>query len=419
MTVLEWINYILGALFILMYAYQGFYMLVSLVGKHKPLKEGALNRIGVLICARNEEAVIGNLIKSVGKQDYPASHLQVFVCADNCTDKTAEVCRALGAIVYERHNLEKIGKGFAMRELLGHIEEDYGKGAYDAFLVLDADNILENNFITEINKTYSAGYDVVTSYRDSKNYGDNWVSAGYSLQFMREAKYLNNPRMLLGTSCAVSGTGFIFNSRLLNDGGWKWFLLTEDTEFTVHHAMSGVKIGYAPSAILYDEQPTSFKTSITQRMRWAKGQLQVYGRYGGRLLSQMFNPRRAFAAYDLSVNIFYTFLISTLSVLYNIVTIIVELALGKSILGIVTGLCAVLASVYFGMYAMGLLTTITEWKRIQTPTYKKIWYTFTFPIFLMTYLPIAIYSVFVRVHWKPIKHTKAHSLEDIHNQAKK
>ena len=68
-----------------------------------------------------------------------------------------------------------------------------------------ADNILENNFITEINKTYSAGYDVVTSYRDSKNYGDNWVSAGYSLQFMREAKYLNNPRMLLGTSCAVSG----------------------------------------------------------------------------------------------------------------------------------------------------------------------------------------------------------------------
>lgn len=418
MTVLEWINYILGALFMLMYAYQGFYMVVSILGKHKKQKEAVLHRIGVLICARNEQSVIGNLIESVKKQDYPASHLQVFVCADNCTDETASVSREHGAIVYERHNLEKIGKGFALKELISHIDEDYGKDAYEAYLILDADNILENNFVTELNKTYSNGYRVVTSYRDSKNYGDNWVSAGYSLQFMREAKYLNNARMLLGTSCAVSGTGFMFDARLLDDGGWKWFLLTEDTQFTVHHALQGDKIGYAPNAVLYDEQPTSFLTSITQRMRWAKGQFQVYGRYGWKLFTHIFK-RGGFAAYDLSVNIFYTFLLSTLSILYNIVTIVVELALGESILGVLTGLGVVLSGVYLGLYFMGLLTTITEWKRIQTPVRKKIWFTFTFPIFMMSYFPIAIYALFVRVHWKPIKHTKVHSLEDIYNQAKK
>lgn len=418
MTVLEWINYILGALFALMYIYQGFYMIVSILGKHKPQKEAVLHRIGVLICARNEEKVIGNLIDSVKMQDYPAEYLQVIVCADNCTDKTAEVCREHGAVVYERHNLEKIGKGFALDELFRHIEEDYGKDAFQAYLILDADNILENNFVTELNKTFSNGYSIVTGYRDSKNFGDNWISAGYSLQFMREAKFLNNPRMLLGTACAVSGTGFMFDARLLKDGGWKWFLLTEDTEFTVHHALKGEKMGYSPNAILYDEQPTSFRTSITQRMRWAKGQVQVYGRYGWRLFTHMFK-RGGFACYDLSVNIFYTFLLSVVSMLYNAVTLIVELALGQSVLGVLTGLGVVLATVYFGMYMMGLLTTITEWKRIQTPVYKKIWYTFTFPIFMMSYLPIAICALFVRVRWKPIDHTKAHSLEDIYRQAKK
>lgn len=61
----------------------------------------------------------------------------------------------------------------------------------------------------EINKTFSAGYDIVTSYRNTKNYGDNRIASGYDLWFLREAQYLNRPRAVLGASCGVSASGCV------------------------------------------------------------------------------------------------------------------------------------------------------------------------------------------------------------------
>ena len=135
-----------------------------------------LHRYAVLISARNEQNVIGHLLDSINAQDYPKNLVTVFVVADNCTDDTARVAREHGAVVYERFNRVKVGKGYALNELLGHIEQDYGR-VFDAFMVFDADNLLEPNYITEMNRTFSDGYEIITSYRNSKNYADNWVSS--------------------------------------------------------------------------------------------------------------------------------------------------------------------------------------------------------------------------------------------------
>ena len=119
-----------------------------------------------------------------------------------------------------------------------------------------------------MNKVFDSGYKVVTSYRNSKNYDTNWITAGYSLQFIREAKYLNNPRMMIKTSCAVSGTGYLVDSSIIKKNhGWKCNLLTEDIEFTVTNILDGEKVGYCEDAMFYDEQPTTFKQSWNQRMR--------------------------------------------------------------------------------------------------------------------------------------------------------
>jgi cellulose synthase/poly-beta-1,6-N-acetylglucosamine synthase-like glycosyltransferase len=143
-----------------------------------------------------------------------------------------------------------------------------------------------------MNKVFSDGYDIITSYRNSKNYDSNWISAGYSLWFLRESKYLNYSRMLLDTSCAISGTGFcVSRSVIEKDGGWKYYLLTEDIEFTIDHVLKGYKIGFAPNAVLYDEQPTTFSQSWLQRLRWSKGFLQVWMKYGGRLIKGIFTKR--------------------------------------------------------------------------------------------------------------------------------
>ena len=77
----------------------------------------------------------------------------------------------------------------------------------------EADNLIKQNYITEMNKMFSNVHRILTSYRNTKNYGTSWVSAGGSLWYLRESKFLNCPRTLLNTSCAISGTGFLVHTR--------------------------------------------------------------------------------------------------------------------------------------------------------------------------------------------------------------
>ena len=155
--------------------------------------------------ARNEAAVIGDLLASLRAQTYPRELLTVYVLADNCTDDTARIAREGGAVVYERFNRQQVGKGYALQTLLTHIARDVPAG-YDGYFVFDADNLLSPDYIEQMNRTFSAGHDIITSYRASKNYGDNWISAGYALWFLRESRYLNHARSLLGHSSSRGGS---------------------------------------------------------------------------------------------------------------------------------------------------------------------------------------------------------------------
>lgn len=100
-----------------------------------------------------------------------------------------------------------------------------------------------------MNMTFNDGYDAVTSYRNSKNFGDNWISHGYGLWFLHEAQFLNRGRMRIGNSCMVSGTGYMISRELIEkNDGWNFFLLTEDIEFTADCIANGVTIGYCERA---------------------------------------------------------------------------------------------------------------------------------------------------------------------------
>lgn len=411
-------NFIIAAVFTVCYAYQFFYILIALVKKGKEHKETKLHRYAVLISARNEETVITQLIDSIKNQDYPPELVTIFVAADNCTDATAEKARAAGAIVRERSNKHFVGKGYALEFLLRRIHETYSGDRFDGYFIFDADNLLSVNYITEINKTFSDGYQIITSYRNSKNYGSNWISAGYALLFLREAKYLNNARMLLGTSCAVSGTGFMFSGELLKKiGGWKFFLLTEDIEFTVYNILNNEKIGYCGSAVIYDEQPTRFGQSWNQRMRWAKGYLQIYKKYSGKLL-RGFVLNKSFSCFDMSMVIMPAIVLLVFVITVNLFALAIGFGTGENVWIILQSLFKILKNSYFMMLFIGGITTVTEWKQIHTTTIKKILYTFTFPLFVLTYIPISFVALFKKVEWKPIHHSEAKTLDDIDREEK-
>ena len=402
MNCLETMNTVLMIAFLLCYAYQFFYILVPHIKKDKPHKPAKLHRYAVLICARNEEAVIADLIDSLHGQTYPQDKLKIFVMADNCTDRTADVARTAGATVYERIDREKVGKGYALDALLGHLVQDEPEG-FDGYFVFDADNLLRPDYIERMNETFSDGHDIVTSYRNSKNYGDNWISAGYGLWFLRESEYLNHARMLLGTSCAVSGTGFLFSRKVLREqGGWPFHLLIEDIQFSVSHILDGYKIAFCPQAELFDEQPVTFRQSWRQRMRWSRGYLQVLCRYGLKLCGGVF--KGSFSCYDMSMNILPAFLFSILSTASNLTLITMQLVEGANAAALLS-LLQMLSSMYLTLFLIGAITTATQWKKIHTAAWKKILYAFTFPVFMFTYVPISIAAIFTKVQWKPIQHS--------------
>lgn len=414
------INYILSITFTVFYLYQFVYLLAPMFKRSKPeLTAAGMHRYGVLISARNEETVITQLIGNIHEQNYPGELVTVFVVADNCTDNTAKAARGAGAVVYERFNKQQIGKGYALDFLLTRIKEDYAKDAFDGFFVFDADNLLDENYISEMNKTFSQGHRIITSYRNSKNYDANWISAGYSLWFLRESQFLNHSRMLLGTSCSVSGTGFLVHRDVIEkNGGWKFFLLTEDIEFSVHSIINGERIAFCKKAILYDEQPTDFKQSWRQRLRWAKGFLQVFRKYGGALAKSIFT-NKSFSSYDMLMIILPALFLTLLSVVCNVIAIIIGSMLSYDVFAALSSLIQTSVNGYLLLFAIGLITLISEWKQIHCKPFYKIVYLFSFPIFEFTYIPIALAALFGKVEWKPIIHKEVKTLADVRGEIRK
>ena len=332
---LDQVNAIVGMLLFLAYLYQVFYTLYGLAFCRRDRKKAARQtpakpsrRYAALICARNEESVIGELISSLRAQDYPAELLDIYVLADNSTDATARVARQAGAIAFERFNPYQVGKGYALNELFSQIRSRRPLSDYDAFLVFDADNIVDSHFVSAMDQTFAQGYDVLTSYRNSKNFASSWVSAGYSIWFLREARFLNYPRMKLHTNCAISGTGFLVSSKIIEEnGGWPYHLLTEDIQFSTVCAAKGWRIGYCDDAILYDEQPVTFSQSWRQRMRWAKGFYQVNAHCGIPLLRGCLRGPIRFSCYDMLMTIAPCTLLTVAAVFINLFCCVTMLSL--------------------------------------------------------------------------------------------
>ena len=409
MQVISIVNFIIWGFFLICYSYQLLYIPIVLIfGRRLRYPEtDQKHRYAILICARNEALVLPDLIESIRKQTYDPSLLSIFVMADNCTDgSTAEAAEKAGATkVYTRFNKELVGKSYALQQLMINVKQDYPEG-FDAYVVFDADNVLSPTYFEEMNKAFSTGrYEVLTSFRNSKNYGDNWISAGYALWFIRESRYLNHARALIHSSCAVSGTGFLFSRKIAEEiVDWPFHLLTEDIEFSVYNICKGRKIGFSLNSELYDEQPLKFRQSWIQRLRWSRGYLQVYRNYGGKLFRGMF--RGWFACYDMSMTIMPAFFLTTINVISNLILIVWGLFQHYDFGQMMGIILPFVSGIYFVLFVIGALTVVTEWKRIRATPLQKILYCFTFPIFMFTYLPIAIRSLFGKITWKPIEHNR-------------
>lgn len=278
---------VIGTVLSFMLAYKTVYRIVGLffTRKFKPAKTN--HKYAILIAARNEQAVIGNLLDSIENQDYPKELLTVFVVADNCTDNTAQIARQKGAVCYERFDTEHKTKGFALQFLFDRIEEDYGRKSFEGYFIFDADNLLKRDYVSRMNDSFDAGEKIITSYRNTKNFTESWIASTYALHWLRSIRANHRARSVFRLATNIQGTGFLFSNEIV-ENGWKYTSLTEDRALTVDAVAQGYKISYNDAAEFYDEQPVNLKIALRQRLRWSKGHLLAFAETGPYLFINIF-----------------------------------------------------------------------------------------------------------------------------------
>ena len=409
------------------------YFIVGIFYKGKPFPEREEKlRYGVIVCARNEEKVIGNLVESIKKSDYPQEKLDIFVIAHNCTDNTAEIARQNGAIVYEYNNENEKTKGYALKHIFECINRDYGTLNYDGFHIFDADNVLDKNYFNKMNDAFLA-YDkkcAVTSFRNSKNFGANVITACYGILYAVGCRIEACGRMALKTSARILGSGFLVSSEMVKDG-WNIVILSDDTDFTIEQVLKGNRVIYCNDAMYYDEHPTTIKAMWRQRLRWAKGTFIVLNKRFKSLFCYTFGRRKKGEKKRLRA--------SSLDLLCCILPVGI---IGLGILGIdlilrslaplfncdpaiVWKNWAILFGVstalsYLGLVLIAIITYIIERKRIKNvSTSLKIASVFIWPIFATLLVFLQLTAMFKKKFaWTPIVHSNSSNYETFNSNLK-
>ena len=383
------------------WCYQIGISLCSLVKlKDKKLITNKKHKFMAIIPAHNEETVVSNLIESLKHQTYDKNLYDIYVIADNCTDNTAKVAREAGAIVLERYDPEHKTKGYALQWFLKQkIKEN---ADYDAFFVFDADNIVDKNFIINMNKKLCQGEEVVQGYRDIKNPTDNWITAGYALFYWTMHRLYHLARYNVGLSPLLNGTGFMVKFDVVKPNGWETETLTEDIEFSLKSIIQGRKLGWATDAIVYDEQPTSFKQSWSQRSRWTVGHMQCVKRYTGALFNAI-KEHKTVMNFDGFLYMIGTTPMLILTMTLMIINFIIYSAHAMTNMELLINILNYLIPTLFLPIGTAILAMALDRKPIK-PMIKGL---ICYPIFMGSWVVINIKCLFKReTKWEKINHVR-------------
>ena len=389
------------------WAYQIVVSFCSLIKlKDKKLLIEKDHKFMAVIPAHNEESVIKNLVDSLQEQDYPRELYDIYVIADNCNDNTAKIAKDAGAIVLKRFDEEHKTKGFALNWFLQQkIEEN---ADYDAMCVFDADNIVDKNFLKNMNKKLCQGEEVVQGYRDIKNPTDSWVSSGYAIFYWMMHRFYHLARYNLGLSPLINGTGFMVKFDLLKPDGWQTETLTEDIEYSLINIAQGRKLGWAVDAIVYDEQPTTFKASWSQRSRWSVGHLQCMKRYTKELANGV-KEHKTLMNFD---GLLYMFGIPMMLLTFLLLGVNSLLYLGAEMTfaDLVGNFSRYLIATFILPVITGTLIMALEKKEIR-PMIKGI---FCYPLFLGSWILINIKCLIKpTTTWEKIEHVRDINIKEV------
>ena len=372
--------------------YFGLISIFCIFGKRKENDTDNKLKFAVLIAARNEEECIQNSINSLKSQDYPKELLDIYVIPNNCTDDTEIVSKKAGANIISPPEYVK-NKGLALKFAMDYLQDEY-----DAFVVFDADNEVNSDFILSMNKTLNNGYRVAKSRIIAKNRNQSWVATCYDIHFCTANQFLNRARVRLGLSARIIGTGFAVKTEFLKEiGGFNTQTITEDAEFFAICALNGEKVGFCENAIAYDEQPLDFKTSLVQRRRWMSGIMQVFDYKKTQLLKGVVHKKTSAYSFDALVQLSFCYVQALLP--FAIVILFFS-----SPTTFINDVILLSTKGYLCIISTAILVLSLE-KRFEF-SINIILGILLYPFFVLSFIPLQTISIFKKTtQWREIKHT--------------
>lgn len=247
-------------------------------------------RFDVLVPAHDEAAVIERTVQSLQRLDWPRERFRILVVADNCSDDTAALARAAGALVLERRDEAQRGKGYALEYGIARSARD---GQADAVVVIDADTVVTPNLLAAFAARIEAGALAAQAHYGVLNPDESWRTRLVTIAYGAFHAVRSRARERLAVSCGLRGNGMCLTHALLREHPFRIYSMTEDLEYGIVLGMSGIRVHYVDEASADAELIGTGSGSRSQRQRWEGGRFSVMRRYAGPLLRAALRRRDA------------------------------------------------------------------------------------------------------------------------------
>ena len=388
--------FIISAFILLIYSY-----LVMPRCYLKPKKYNNKKRYCILIPARYESKVINNLLLSITKQTTKINPKDIYIIVESIKDKTVDIAKQYNMNIILRENLSLKRKGYALNDAVTYILKK--QIHYDAYFIFDADNILDKDFIKNMEKSINEGYDIGIGYRNTKN-SNTLVSASSALTFSMINTMLNERKNKYHNNLTISGTGYYIKGSIIEEwNSFPFHSLTEDYELTLYAILNNLTTTYNKKAIFYDEQPDNFNVSLKQRTRWVKGYFEVRKKYINKISKSETKNDPNFASKVnafLGVTPYIYIIIGLLIILFNIL-------ITKGITTFLCYLTIFLLLIYLVLSIFTILMLKKEKNSLNISKSMKIKVIFYNPIFMFSYIICLLRTIFIKdIKWDKIDHNK-------------
>ena len=388
--------FIISAFILLIYSY-----LVMPRCYLKPKKYNNKKRYCILIPARYESKVINNLLLSITKQTTKINPKDIYIIVESIKDKTVDIAKQYNMNIILRENLSRKRKGYALNDAVTYILKK--QIHYDAYFIFDADNILDKDFIKNMEKSINEGYDIGIGYRNTKN-SNTLVSASSALTFSMINTMLNERKNKYHNNLTISGTGYYIKGSIIEEwNSFPFHSLTEDYELTLYAILNNLTTTYNKKAIFYDEQPDNFNVSLKQRTRWVKGYFEVRKKYINKISKSETKNDPNFAS---KVNAFLG-VTPYIYIIIGLLIILVNILITKGITTFLCYLTIFLLLIYTVLSIFTIIMLKKEKNSLNISKSMKIKVIFYNPIFMFSYIICLLRTIFIKdIKWDKIDHNK-------------